>query len=44
MSDDDRVSKPFKFVTGTIGPRGRPQIPSAKKHGLTWPRPCGTYR
>ena len=32
MSDDDRVSKPFKFVTGTGRPSFRPQIPAAKKN------------
>jgi hypothetical protein len=38
MSDDDRVTKPFKFVTGTIDTSPMPrQIPSAKKHGLIEP-------
>jgi hypothetical protein len=30
MSDDERVTKPFKFVTGTIATLPSPQIPSAK--------------
>jgi hypothetical protein len=34
MSDDERVTKPFKFVTGTIAELPSPQIPAAEKHGL----------
>lgn len=37
MSDDERVTKPFKFVTGTLGPRPIRKFPRQRRHTKTWP-------